>query len=398
MEVMHSEVQAEISRRISVYKTLHPQAALLYMDSVDPVLPLIPSVLQAMRDSVDDPALNHKSPVRGYPFLLRNIVNNDFKKRNIKISTDDIFVSAGVRQDIVGISDILCKDNRLAVLDPTSQIYIKSNVIGYRAGSLEDNLRWSNVVYLSANATNDYMPAIPDERFDVVFLSSPNNPTGVAMNRTVLTKWVNYAIENNVIILFDATYESFVSDSDIPRSIYEIDGASKVAIEFHTFAKNGGFTGMHCGYTVIPQKIMADSLSYGKQVRLSDLWLLRQNVMNNAPSYVLQCAASALYSPTGKAQSQANVDYYMMNAAMLRQALAETPLSFCGGENSPYLWVSSSDKDSWYLFNIFLLEGGIVVIPGEMYGSNPDGCVRISAFAHRKDVVEACQNIRQVWH
>jgi LL-diaminopimelate aminotransferase len=352
-------------------------------------------VVQAIRTSVDSPALSERAPVKGYPFLLEAIVKSDFKARKLKIGIDDIFVNAGTKQDIAGISDILCKDNRIALLDPTSQIYVKSNVIGYRAGILEENKQWSNIVYLSVNKDNGYMPVIPEERFDIVFFSSPNNPTGMALSREILTKWVNYAISNNVIILFDATYEAFISDSNIPRSIYEIKGAQKVAIEFHSFAKNAGFTGIHCGYTVIPKEITSYSLTYDRNVGLCDLWTQRQIVKNNVPSYILQRAAEAIYSPKGKRETQAQVDYYMMNIAMLRQTLQETSLRFCGGENSPYLWIQSPDGNAWNLFDSLLNECHIVSVPGEMYGGNPDGCVRLSGFAARKDVANACENIRK---
>ena len=400
LQAARNEVQAKINKRVNVFKTLNPQMPLICLNSSDAILPLMPSVVRAMRRSIDEmgetPGANQVAPINGYPFLLKAIVKNDFRKRGLKIGIDDVFVNTGAKQDIAGISDILCKDNRLGMLAPVSQIYVKSNIIDYRAGVFEQNEQWSNVVYLSANKANRYIPDIPEERVDVVFLSYPNNPTGMAASREALTQWVNYASDNNAIILFDATYEAFISDADIPHSIYEIKGANRVAIEFRSFAKNAGFVGVHCGYTIIPQEVAGYSLTYDRQVMLNKLWMQRQVAKNNAPSYVLQRAAEALYAPEGKKEVQANVDYYMMNAAMLRQTLEETYLSFCGGVNSPYLWIQSPEGGSWKLFDTLLHKCGIVSTPGEMYGGNPDGCVRISSFARRDDIGNACSRMRKM--
>ncbi|GHT73253.1 LL-diaminopimelate aminotransferase [Bacteroidia bacterium] len=399
LKVARNEVQEEIDQRVNVFKALHPQESLVRLSSSDAMLPLTPGVVKAMSQSVQEMGVNADAkgiaPIKGYPFLLDAIVKNDFKRRKLKITTEDIFVNTGTKQDISGIGDILCKDNRISVLDPISQTYVESNVIGYRAGILEKNHRWSNVVYLTINKGNHYTPAFPAERPDVVFLSYPNNPTGMAITREALTQWVNYALENKVVILFDATYEAFVSEDDIPHSIYEIKDARKVAIEFHSFAKSAGFTGLHCGYTVIPKEVKGYSLNYGKHVLLNELWAQRQSVKNNAPPYLLQRAAEALYTPAGKRETQANVEYYMTNAAMLRRALQEAGIAFCGGVNSPYLWVQSPTGNSWKLFDKLLYECRIVSVPGEMYGGNPDACVRLSAFADQDDVIKACSRIAQ---
>jgi LL-diaminopimelate aminotransferase len=396
LQMTYNDVQSEINKRIGAFKISHPQAAPIYLNSSDAILPLGASVTEAMRRSIEELDVNQIAPIKGYPFLIEAIVKNDFRRYKLPITADDIFVNAGVKQDIVGISDIFCKDIRIGQIAPVSQVYIKSNIIGYRAGTFEDD-QWNNVFCLPIGKSNCYTPDIPDEQLDVVFLSYPSNPTGAVISRESLTEWVNFALENDMIILYDASYEAFIRNSDIPRSIYEIKNANKVAIEFHSFAKNAGFTGLHCGYTVIPQKIMGYSFSYDKQVSLNELWMQRQMAKNNAPSYILQRGAEALYTLKGKIETQANVDYYMKNAAALRQVLGTTKLTFHGGEHSPYIWVESPDGNSWSLFDTLLNKCNIVSVPGEQYGNNPDGCVRISSFARNKQVMEACINIKNVF-
>jgi LL-diaminopimelate aminotransferase len=398
LKIARNEVQEEVDKKINIYHTIHPDVSLLRLDSSDAVLPLSPSVTAAMERSVREMGTNPEAkeiaPIKGYPFLLDAIVKNDFKAHKHRMSVDDIFVNTGTKQDISGIGDILSKNNRIGVLDPISQTYVESNVIGYRAGMLENNHRWSNVVYLSANSDNDYVPPIPDDCLDVVFLSYPTNPTGMAISRDSIRKWVDYAIENKVLILFDASYEAFITDPAIPHSIYEIRNARKVAIEFHSFAKNAGFTGLHCGYTVIPREVMGYSLNYGRHVSLHDLWLQRQSVKNNAPPYIIQRAAEALYTPQGQKETRDNVAYYMTNAAMLRSALSQAGLRFCGGVNAPYLWVQSpAGSNSWELWDKLFYNCHVVSVPGETYGSNSGDCVRLSAFASSKTVEQACKNI-----
>jgi LL-diaminopimelate aminotransferase len=390
-------VEQEISKRVNIFTTIHPKVEFIRLDSGDVALPLIPSVVTAMLDSVremgTDATFKGRGPVKGYQFLLDAVVKNDFKNRGIKISTDEIFVSEGTKQDVASIGDILCKDNRIGVLDPIFQTYVESNVVGYRAGILEKSRHWSNIVYLTATRENSFVPELPTERPDIIFLSYPNDPTGVALNRKELSKWVAYAIKNKVLILFDATYEAFIADDDVPHSIYEIKDARKVAIEFHSFSKSAGFTGLHCGYTVIPQKVQGYSMYSGKDILFNDLWLRRQTIKNNPPSYIIQKAAAALYTEQGQVEMKQNVDYYMTNASILKSALDTAGLQYSGGVNSPYLWVQSPWGSSWKLFDKFFNDCHILSSPGERFGPSGEGYVRLSAFANQNQVIMASSRI-----
>ncbi len=390
-------VEQEINKRVNIFQTINPKVDFIKLDSGDVVLPLIPGVVKAMLDSVNemgvDATFKGRGPVKGYPFLVDAIVKNDFKSRGLKITTDEIFISDGTKQDVAGIGDILCKDNRIGVLDPIFQTYVESNVVGYRAGILEKNRHWSNIVYLTATRENGFVPELPDERPDIIFLSYPNDPTGIALTKEELTQWVNYAVKNKVIILFDATYESFIADENVPHSIYEIKDARKVAIEFRSYSKSAGFTGLHCGYTVIPKEVQGYSMYSGKNILLNDLWLRRQTIKNNPPSYIVQKAAEALYSEQGQKEMKQNVDYYMTNAAMLRSALEKAGLQYSGGINAPYLWVQSPWGSSWKLFDKLFNDCHILSSPGERFGPSGEGYVRLSAFANQNQVIMASSRI-----
>lgn len=393
LKVLQDTVQEEMDKKVKIFMMLNPQAKLIRLDSGDVTLSLTPSVIEAMHNSVKemghDMTFKGRGPIRGYPFLIESIIKGDFKSRGIKVSADEIFVNEGTKQDISNIGDILCRDNRIGVLDPIFQTYIESNVIGYRAGILEKDRYWSNIVYLTANNSNNYTPALPEERPDIIFLSYPNDPTGMALTTQELTRWVDYALENKVLIFFDATYEAFITEPDVPHSIYEIKDARKVAIEFRSYSKSAGFTGLHCGYTVIPKEVKGYSFNNGRHVLLNELWQQRQAIKNNAPSYIIQRAAEALYSEKGKEEMKQNVDYYMKNAAILRMALSEAGFTFCGGVNAPYLWVKSPWESSWKLFKKLLNDCHIITSPGDRFGPSGEGYVRMSAFANQNQVIIA---------
>jgi LL-diaminopimelate aminotransferase len=399
LKVSQDAVEQEIAKRVKVFTVLNPHVEFIRLDSGDVTQPLMPSVIRAMLASVQemskDSTFKGRGPVRGYPFLIDAIVKGDFKNRSIKMSSDEVFVNEGTKQDVANIGDILCKDNRIGVLDPIFQTYIESNVVGYRAGILEKDKHWSNIVYLTATHEEGFIPALPVERPDVIFLSYPNDPTGVTMTKAQLEQWVKYAIENKVLILFDATYEAFISDPDVPHSIYEIKNARKVAIEFRSFSKSAGFTGLHCGYTVIPKEVRGYSIYSGKNIFLNDLWQRRQTIKNNAPSYIIQRAAEALYTTQGKKELRQNVDYYMTNAAMLRSALDAAGLTYSGGVNAPYLWVRSPWSSSWKFFEKLFSECHILSSPGERFGPSGEGYVRLSAFANRNQVILACSRLAE---
>ncbi|MFI3315708.1 MAG: aminotransferase class I/II-fold pyridoxal phosphate-dependent enzyme, partial [Rikenellaceae bacterium] len=303
LKVVHDQVQEKIDTKIKIFKTLNPTTKLIKLNSGDVVRPLAPCVVDAMTKCVaemgNENTFKGRAPEQGYDFLIDAIVKNDFRNRKIKIGHDEIFINDGTKEDLAGVGDILCKDNRIAVIDPVFQTYIESNVIGNRAGEMNEKQQWSHIIYLECKKENEFMPALPKVRPDVIYLSYPNDPTGCVMNKETLEKWVKYALKNNTLILFDATYESFITDKSTPHSIYEIRGAKKCAIEFRSFSKSAGFTGLHCGYTVIPKDLEGYSFTVDTSVGLNTLWLRRQQIKNYSPAYVIQRGAESLYTEEG---------------------------------------------------------------------------------------------------
>lgn len=397
LKVVRDEVQETIDKKIKVFRALNHEVKLIGLDSGDVALPLAPCVVEAMTKSASEmggPAtFKGRGPAQGYPFLIEAIVRHDYKKNKINIGEDEVFINSGTKDDLGGIGDILCRDNRIAVIDPVFQTYVESNVIGNRAGELTGKHQWSHIIYLECRKENDFMPEFPQIRPDVIYLSYPNDPTGCAMSREVLEKWVRYALENHVLILFDATYESFITEPGIPHSIYEIKGARKTAIEFKSFSKSAGFTGMHCGYTVIPKDISGHSFSAGESATLNTLWHRRQEIKNYSPAYIIQRAAESLYTEEGLRGIRSNVDYYMKNASLLRQALSRTRLKFWGGVNSPYIWVESPYESSWKLFDKLLYNCHILSSPGERFGPQGEGFIRLSSFANQTQATIASTRI-----
>ncbi len=397
LKVEQDEVQERVDKRVNIFKRINPNASLIALDRGDVVRPLAPCVVDSISRSVAEmgevDSFRGRGPVGGYDFLKEAIIKNDYKSRKVKINPDEIFVNNGTKEDLGGIGDILCRDVRIAVVDPIYQTFVESNVIGNRAGSLDANNMWSHLLYLECKSENDFIPELPNVRPDIIFLSFPSDPTGCVMTRKELEKWVKYALSNNTLILFDATYEAFITDPDLPHSIYEIKGARKTAIEFRSFSKNGGFTGLHCGYTVIPKDIEGYSFSTDRTASLNVLWRRRQEIKNYSPAYVIQRGAESLFTEDGQKFVRENVSYYMKNASMLRGALSQTRLKFWGGVNSPYLWVESPFESSWKLFDKLLNECHIVSSPGERFGARGNGFVRLSAFADQTKVTMASTRI-----
>ena len=333
-------------------------------------------------------------PEQGYDFLIDAILKNDYASRGVHLESGEIFVSDGTKSDIGNIGDILRHDNSIGVTDPIYPVYIDSNVMCGRAGVLEDG-RWSNVVYLPCLSENDFIPAIPDRRIDILYLCYPNNPTGTVISKTKLKKWVNYALENDTLILYDAAYEAYIQDPDIPHSIYEIKGAKKVAIEFRSFSKTAGFTGVRCGYTVVPKELTAATLE-GERIPLNRLWNRRQCTKFNGTSYITQRGAEAIYSPEGKEQIKTTIHYYMTNARIMKEGLESTGLKVFGGENAPYLWVKTPRGiSSWKFFEQMLYEANVVGTPGVGFGPSGEGYIWLTAFGKRVDCEEAMKRIRR---
>ena len=393
LKVVNDETQYQIDKRVHQFQTTNRGVRLIRLDSGDVIRPLAPCVMEAMTEAIaemgNEATFKGRGPAEGYPFLIDAIIRYKYKNYKVKMEPGEVFINQGTKEDVASIGDILCGDNRIAVIDPASQDYIDANVISNRAGELNKNRQWSNIIYLECRKEKDFMPEFPKSRPDVIYLSYPNNPTGGVMNRKTLEKWVKYAIDNDVLILFDATYVSFIHDPDIPRTIYEIKGAKKVAIELCTFSKNAGFTGLHCGYTIIPKAITGYSFKVIKNANLNTLWRYRQMIKNYTPSYIIQKGAEALFSAQGQEWIAENVKYYMTNSAILQQALTEARLRFWGGVNSPYLWVESPYGTSWKLFDKLLNECYILSSPGERFGPRGKGFVRLSSFANQTKVIIA---------
>lgn len=390
---------ADIAKKVNAFKVSHPQVRVISLGIGDVTQPLCPAVIEAMHKAVDEMAtkvsFHGYGPECGYDFLREAIVKNDFAPRGVKIDPSEVFVNDGAKSDTGNIGEIVRWDNSIGVTDPIYPVYIDSNVMCGRAGVLE-NGRWSNVNYLPCTAENNFVPQIPDHRVDMIYLCYPNNPTGTVLPKEELKKWVRYALDNDTIIFYDAAYEAYIRDADIPHSIYEIKGARKCAIEFHSYSKTAGFTGVRCGYTVIPKELTAVTLDGTRRVELNHLWDRRQSTKFNGTSYISQRAAAAIYTPEGKRQIRATIDYYMDNAHLMHKALTDMGFEVFGGRNAPYLWVKTPDGvGSWKFFEQMLYAVGVVCTPGVGFGPSGEGYVRLTAFGNREDCEEAMSRIRE---
>lgn len=388
---------ADIAKKVNAFKVSHPQASVISLGIGDVTQPLCPAVISAMHKAVDDMAnkatFKGYGPEEGYSFLREAIVKNDFLPRGIHIEPSEVFVNDGAKSDTGNIQELVRWDNSVGVTDPIYPVYIDSNVMAGRAGTMSSEGSWSNITYMPCTADNNFVPQLPDKRVDIIYLCYPNNPTGTVISRDELKKWVAYALKNDTLIFYDAAYEAYIQDPDIPHSIYEIKGAKKVAIEFHSFSKTAGFTGVRCGYTVVPKELTAVTLN-GERIALNHLWDRRQCTKFNGTSYISQRAAEAIYTPEGKEQVKAVIDYYMNNAKTMRDTLTGLGLKVYGGENAPYLWVKTSgDMGSWKFFEQMLYEAHVVCTPGVGFGPSGEGYIRLTAFGDADDCREAMQRI-----
>ncbi|MCR5314968.1 MAG: LL-diaminopimelate aminotransferase [Bacteroidaceae bacterium] len=376
---------AEIARQVSAYKSAHPEADIIRLGIGDVTRPLPPTAIRAMRQAVEEYAdtrtFRGYGPEQGYDFLIDAIIAHDFAPRGIRLDRDEVFVSDGAKSDTGNIGDILATDNIVGITDPVYPVYVDTNIMAGR-----------NLCYIPCHAQNEFTGDIPTQHLDIIYLCYPNNPTGAVITREKLTAWVDYAIRHQSVILYDAAYEAFIRDDTLPHSIYEIEGAKRCAIEFRSFSKTAGFTGVRCGYTVIPKELKAED---GTSV--NTLWNRRQCSKFNGASYIAQRGAEAVYSPEGAREVRSIIDYYMSNAAFIRSSLADMGLTVYGGEHSPYIWVSTPDgEDSWHFFRRLLTEAQVVVTPGEGFGSHGEGYVRITAFGTRDDSHAAIERIRKI--
>lgn len=390
---------ADIAKRVNAFKVSHPKVKVISLGIGDVTRPLAPVVIEAMHKAVEEMAnkatFHGYGPERGYDFLREAIQKNDFLPRGIHIDLNEIFINDGAKSDTGNIQEILRWDNNIGVTDPIYPVYVDSNAMIGRAGVFE-NGKWTDVTYFPCTAENNFVPQIPDRRVDMIYLCYPNNPTGTVLPKEELRKWVNFALRNDSILFYDAAYEAYITDPEIPHSIYEIKGARKCAIEFHSYSKTAGFTGVRCGYTIIPKELTAVTVDGKQRVNLNQLWDRRQSTKFNGTSYISQRAAEAIYTLEGKKQIQETIDYYMENAKIMRETLSKLSYKVYGGVNAPYLWVKTPDgMDSWKFFEQLLYGCGIVCTPGVGFGPSGEGYFRLTSFGNREDVREAMRRIAE---
>ena len=390
----------EIARRVREFCDANPEAAkrLIRCGIGDVTEPLPQAAVDAMKGAVEE--LGHREtfrgygPEQGYEFLRSTIAQGDYRDRRIDIADDEIFISDGSKCDCGYILDILGDQNKVAITDPVYPVYVDTNVMAGHTGPVKKDGRYEGIVYLPCTPENDFVPAPPKEHVDLVYLCFPNNPTGAVATRKQLNGWVEYAREHEALLLFDAAYEAYISEPELPHSIFEIDGARECAIELRSFSKTGGFTGVRCGFTVMPKSLLAQTES-GKKLPLHPLWRRRWSTKANSVSYPVQRGAAALYSPEGRKQVRALVDHYMGNAKILRDACTKIDLNVFGGVNAPYIWVKTPEGlTSWQIFDRMLRELNIVITPGNGFGAQGEGYFRISAFNSRENAVEAARRLQ----
>ncbi len=393
-KLQNSYLFAEINQRIQAFQQQHPERELIRLGIGDVTQPLPDACVQAMHKAVDELAESQTfrgyGPEQGYDFLRQAIAEHDFQARGANINADDIFVSDGAKCDTGNIQELFAQDLRLAIPDPVYPVYVDTNVMAGRTGASQAG-RYQGLVYLECTAENNYIPELPSEPVDLIYLCFPNNPTGASITRDQLRLWVEYALEQHALILFDAAYEAFIQDEDVPHSIYEIEGAEKVAIEFRSFSKTAGFTGVRCAYTVVPKACTAYTAA-GVAVSVRDLWMRRHTTKFNGVSYPVQRAAEAVYSPAGKAQVAELIEYYLKNAAYIRQAFQRMGFACSGGDNSPYIWIEVK-QDAWTFFDFLLNNAGVICTPGAGFGRCGEQHIRISAFNNFEKVQQAMQRI-----
>lgn len=387
---------SEVARRISAYTAAHPQASIIKLSIGDVTRPLVPAVTQAMHRAVDEmgtyEGFHGYGPEQGYPFLREAIAQFDYKARGVDIKPEEIFVSDGAKSDCGNIGDIFGVNNKVAVCDPVYPVYVDTNAMAGRAGDYDESIgRWNNLIYMPCLEENGFMPQIPAERADIIYLCFPNNPTGSMATREQLKQWVDYANENGSVILYDSAYEAFITEADVPHSIFEIDGARTCAIEFRSFSKTAGFTGNRCAYTVVPMELERDG------ARLNTMWNRRQTTKFNGVPYVVQRGAATIYTPEGHAQIMESISYYQENARVIRSGLSQAGLECFGGVNAPYIWLKTpKGMGSWDFFDLVLDRANVAITPGAGFGPSGEGYVRLTAFGDADATRQAVERIKNM--
>lgn len=400
LHLEESYLFSKINQKIEEYRKENPKANIISMGIGDVTRPLPKAVIEAFHNAVDEMA--HKEtfkgygPEQGYPFLREAIIENDYKPRGIKLTLQEVFISDGAKCDTANIQEIFSKDNKVAITDPVYPVYVESNVIAGRGGPQNKKGQYKNITYLPCTAENNFQPPLPEEKADLIYLCYPNNPTGTSLTKDQLKEWVDYARDNNSIILFDGAYEAYIQEKNIPHSIYEIEGALEVAIEFRSFSKTAGFTGTRCAYTIVPEELEAED-SQGRKHPLNRLWNRRQTTKFNGVSYPVQVAAAATYTKEGQKEIKKSIKYYMENARIIRENLKDTGLEYYGGVNAPYIWIKTPNgMKSWQFFDKLLEEAQVVGTPGTGFGPSGEGYFRLTAFNTRKNTEEAMERIKKI--
>lgn len=394
MKLPPSYLFVDIANKVDQFSKQHPEVEIIRMGIGDVTRPLPKAVVTAMQKAAEEmgnaETFRGYGPEAGYEFLRSAIAENDYQKRGVAIDKDEIFVSDGAKSDTGSIGDIFDVDNVVAVCDPVYPVYVDTNVMAGRAGEYREGTGWSKIVYMPCSKENGFLPQIPNERADIIYLCFPNNPSGVGIGRKELQKWVDYALRNQSILLYDAAYEAFITDEDMPHSIFEIEGAKKCAIEFRSFSKTAGFTGTRCAFTVIPKELIFNGVSLNK------LWGRRQSTKMNGVSYVVQRGAEAVYSEEGKREVRENIEYYLNNAKIIKEGLQKAGFEAYGGVNSPYVWMKAPNGlSSWEFFDLLLEKTGVVGTPGSGFGISGEGFFRLTAFNTRENTEKAIERITQ---
>ena len=394
LKLRGSYLFSTIAKKVAAYQEAHPDKELIRLGIGDVTLPLAPAVIDSLHKAVDEMAsaetFHGYAPDLGYEFLRKAIADNDYKARGVEIALDEIFVSDGAKSDSGNIGEIFSQDNKIAVCDPVYPVYVDTNVMAGRTGEfLEDEEKWSDVIYMPCTAENNFVPELPKEAPDIIYLCYPNNPTGSTITRSQLQEWVDYANKVKAVIIYDAAYEAYISEEDVPHTIYECEGAKTCAIELRSFSKNAGFTGTRLGFTVIPKELKQGD------VMLNSLWARRHGTKFNGAPYIIQRAGEAVYSEAGKKQTAEQVAYYMNNAKTIREGLTEAGYKVSGGVNAPYVWLQVPEgMTSWEFFDYLLNNANIVGTPGSGFGPSGEGYFRLTGFGTYENTVKAIERIK----
>ncbi|WP_088186916.1 LL-diaminopimelate aminotransferase [Desulfosporosinus sp. FKA] len=390
---------SEIARRINQFKATNPEADIIRLGIGDVTRPLPPAVIEAMHKGVDEmgkaETFRGYGPEQGYEFLIEKIIEHDFTPRGVELSVDEVFISDGAKSDTANFQELFGVNNIMAVTDPVYPVYVDSNVMAGRTGMYDsDKGQYGKIVYLPCTEVNGMKPSLPKTRVDMIYLCFPNNPTGMTLSKDELKQWVNYARENRSILLFDAAYEGYIREEGVPHSIFEIEGAREVAVEFRSFSKTAGFTGTRCAYTIVPKDVKVYD-SKGEAYSLNQLWLRRQTTKFNGVSYPVQVAAAAVFSEEGQRQIKETINYYMENARIIREGLHAAGYTVFGGVNAPYIWMKTpKTMGSWEFFDKLMTNAHVIGTPGAGFGANGEGYFRLTAFGTRENTLQAIERIK----